>query len=1113
MDNILFWNARGAGGGDFRYAIVDLVKMNNTDLLVICESRVQFSRAKDHLLNIGFTDYEIVEANGFSGGLWLLWNRTKFQIHMVDSNSQSITVKVSANGVSNWLFTGLYASPCSSTRQGLWSYLTAISKSTQLPWIIIGDFNELVSYSDKNGGSYAEKFGGLKTWVQNEAMIDMGYQGADYTWSNGRVKERLDRVFALNGRVDPPFRFQAMWMQHEEYKEFVTSAWNNTAGSLLEKTKGLATNLSTWNRDIFGNEYQIFSHYYNGEKKKKKVDGLFAEDGTWSENPAVMKNIAKSFFQNLFTIEEVPDLRFTIPNLFPTVELTNIKELAAPVCYQEIRSALFSIGGMKAPGFDGFPALFFQNHWELCKVEVIKIVTNAFIEGRIPEGLNHTLITLVPKVQGPKHMHLFRPISLCCTVYKIITKIIVSRIRPFLKKWISPNQVSFVPGRHISDNVMVTQEILHKCRYAKGKKGFLVWKIDLSKAYDKLNWNFINQVLYELQIPDQLTKLIMHCITSPSFQVILNGDLSDKFSAGRGVRQGDPLSPYIFVLCMEKLSHLIHSATEVGQWKPIQSSQSGPLVSHLFFADDIILFAEASTTQAKVLKKCMDLFCSLSGQTVNFEKSKIYVSPNVRNNLAKSISRTCGSPLTKDLGKYLGMPLLHSRLTKHTYSEMVDKVHSRLAGWKCKTLSMAGRLTLINSVTASIPIYTMQTAKIPISTCDSLDKLNRDFLWGDCDGRKTVHLVNWDNVCMPKIRGALGIKKTAEMNQALLAKVSWRLLQKDEGLWCDIYIAKYLKHDDLLSNNYKHPANCSATWRSICSRADLLRKGVTWRIGDGGTAYFWTDYWSECGVLSDLAVDPSMVDPSLLVQDFWEGKDWDITMLFACLPPEIAAKIISIPIDNFGGKPDKIIWKHTSDGNFTVKSAFSSIGDHYQPGDASTIWNEIGMPVTMARAFRLDWDDWIAANLLQKNCTFLGFQWSQLFIYICWFIWKWRNKSIFDTNFQKPHNAASVIIHYISEWANGNMKPRGNSIMRTEMLSWLKPSPGHFKLNVDGSRTHSGLIGAGGVIRDNDGNWTYGFMRNLGNGEVLKAEAWGLMTGLSIASHIGKKNIKLVVWV
>lgn len=131
----------------------------------------------------------------------------------------------------------------------------------------------------------------------------------------------------------------------------------------------------------------------------------------------------------------------------------------------------------------------------------------------------------------------------------------------------------------------------------------LFGKFDLSKAYDKLNWCFIEQVLWELMIPPLLAKLIMSCVTSASFQVIFNGDLSNKFSSGSGIRQGDPISPYIFVLCMEKLSHIIQSAIDVGQWKPIRSSQVGPMVSHIFFADDIILFVEASTGQTKVLKK------------------------------------------------------------------------------------------------------------------------------------------------------------------------------------------------------------------------------------------------------------------------------------------------------------------------------------------------------------------------------------------------------------------------------------------------------------------------------------------------------------------------------
>lgn len=120
---------------------------------------------------------------------------------------------------------------------------------------------------------------------------------------------------------------------------------------------------------------------------------------------------------------------------------------------------------------------------------MFELVSLAFQSGKIPDGLNHTLITLVPKCNSPQYMHLFRPISLCSTLYKVISKIIVARLalRPLLCKLISPNQVSFVPGRHISDNIIIAQEMLHKCKNFTGKKGFMIWKVDLSKAYDKLS--------------------------------------------------------------------------------------------------------------------------------------------------------------------------------------------------------------------------------------------------------------------------------------------------------------------------------------------------------------------------------------------------------------------------------------------------------------------------------------------------------------------------------------------------------------------------------------------------------------------------------------------------
>ncbi|XP_062007342.1 uncharacterized protein LOC133724594 [Rosa rugosa] len=906
----------------------------------------------------------IEEASGFSGGVWVLWKKTKFQVDVWDSNSQSITVKISGGGLQDWLLTGLYASPCYSTRQGLWRYLTAVSATTQLPWVVLGDFNELVNFSDKNGGSYAGKFKGLKEWVQREAMMDLGYNGASFTWSNGQVKERLDRGFC-NGdwRTKKKIAGKNRWdskvllcikdnqflrkLEHSLTQQYETIRDHE---AMLWKQKSR----EKWIKDGDRNT-KNFHITTMVRRRRNKIDDLFYANGVWSEAPDNMKNTAMMFFQKLFAYEEGPDLRILIPSIFPTIEHSRLDDLATPVTAAEIKSALFSIGSLKAPGFDD----------ESSKHQHPKM-------NEIPDGLNDTLITLVPKTESPKHMHLFRPISLCSTLYKIISKIIVARIRPILTSWISPNQVSFVPGRHISDNILITQEILHKCRTTKGKKGFMVWKIDLSKAYDKLRWSFIHQVLTELMIPDSLTKLIMHCITSTTFQVIVNGDLSSKLSAGRGVRQGDPLSPYIFVLCMENLSHLIQSAVEVGQWKPIQSSKSGPFVSHLFFADDLILFAEASTTQTRVLKKCMDIFCGLSGQSVNFEKSKLYCSPNIKRRIARSISRVCGSPLTSNLGKYLGMPLIHSRVNMHTYSELVDKVQNKLAGWKSIALNMARRLTLVQAVTTSTPIYAMQTTKLPASTCDTLDKIIGIF-FGEISG---------------------------------------------------------------------------------------------------------------IGILCDHAIDQSMVDKDLMVQDFWIGKEWDATLLFACLPSEIAEKILSIPI-GLSNSPDKPIWSHSSTGKFSVKSAYYGVINptmrnnsiwksiwhlnippklkiftwlfvhkrlptnvnrarrhltidsscHCCPGEPETmlhlfrdcpqamaIWKCFDIPATISRTFMLDWDGWISASILQKNCKCIGFNWSQLFIFICWFIWKWRNKVIFDANFSFPYNPTANITEYVIEWINANQR-------------------------------------------------------------------------------------------
>lgn len=232
------------------------------------------------------------------------------------------------------------------------------------------------------------------------------------------------------------------------------------------------------------------------------------------------------------------------------------------------------------------------------------------------------------------------------------------------------------------------------------------------------------------------------------------------------------------------------------------------------------------------------MFCIASGQTVNFDKSAVLCSPNTCKEVAKEISLICGSLLTENLGKYLGMPLLHSRITKATYGGLVDKVHGRLASWKSNVLSLAGRSTLIQAVTSAIPIYSMQTAKLPISVCEELDQINRDFFWVGSEKRHKVHLCQWDLVCRPKGKGGLGFKKSHNMNQALLAKVGWRLLQKDTSLWAKIFEAKYLKGHSILDLKMTSRQGSSSTWKGILFGAELLNKGLIWRLGKGDRVNF-----------------------------------------------------------------------------------------------------------------------------------------------------------------------------------------------------------------------------------------------------------------------------------
>ena len=262
----------------------------------------------------------------------------------------------------------------------------------------------------------------------------------------------------------------------------------------------------------------------------------------------------------------------------------------------EIKGAIFDMNPFKVPGPDGFQALFYQRNWDLVGSKLIQLAKNALQGKELPQSLNDTHLVLIPNVENPQNVTQLWPIGLC----NVLTKVIVNWLKPILSKLVAPTQSSFVPGRQMSDNIIIVQEVLHTMRRKQGKTGLMAVKVDVEKAYDRLRWPFIRVTLQEARLPQLMVEVIMSCITTASFKVLWHGSLTDEFKPTRGIRQGDPLSPYIFVLCMERLSHLIEEALGTGAL--VFASSGGPPLSHLFFADDLIVFGEATVEQALAMK-------------------------------------------------------------------------------------------------------------------------------------------------------------------------------------------------------------------------------------------------------------------------------------------------------------------------------------------------------------------------------------------------------------------------------------------------------------------------------------------------------------------------------
>lgn len=937
---VLAWNCRGAGCPNTVRTILQLIRDHSPTILFLMEPRVSSTKAKRIIRNTHYTHVAVVEARGFSGGLWCMWDAHSVKVRIISCTAQLMNVAILSNNRIEWLLTLVYASPKLLSRVSLYEYLESMKDHMTVPWLLLGDFNEVIRQEDKRGGREVRghSVDRMRHMIEVCQLLEVDFTGPRFTWTNGQsgnllIEKRLDQGWAnedwfskfckahvqhlprINSDHHPllldlsdtghhrlpkrSFKFQACWMEHRDFATFMENAWQESmAGSTYCETVRIFTEkMECWRKNIFGSltqrrkrcearlcgiqialekrrssfltglevqlkdEYtdilqqeeifwrqknnmdwlqsgerntRFFHRAMKGRRKFKPVLRLKNGDGNWIEQPEHLSDVVRSHFRKVYSIDEASVYEGEI-NL-PKLNHEDKRFLNKPVLAYEVESAIFQMGAYKAPGPDGLPPVFYQRNWKIVGPAVTQFVMESFAKCQFPVELNHSLITLIPKVDTPEEASQFRPISLTNVVVKLITKIIANRLKLIIGKLIDPAQCAFIPGRQACDNIIIAQEIMHTMRVKKGRKGLMAVKVDLEKAYDKIQWPFLRRILLHVGFSHTMTDLIMYTITTASLSVIWNGRILESFEPQRGIRQGDPLAPYLFLLCMEVLSVNIHQAVDQGEWSPICLSRYGPRISHLFFADDLLLFGATTDHQVSQTEGILRDFCAMSGQTISVKKSQVLLSKNVATTFHPSLFRRMGLTVTNDFGNYLGVPLLHGRGSRRHYNYILDKVRAKLGHWQVKHLSQASRLVLIQSVLSLMPMYVMQTTRLPLGLVDDIERLARRFFWGEDDNVRKVHWCSWEILTQPKAGGGLGIKKLREFNIALLAKLGWTMLTQPDVLWVRILLSKY---GDLMAS--RTPLQTSSFWRHLRSTVPLLRAGLeTSNVrDDGGTSLTW----------------------------------------------------------------------------------------------------------------------------------------------------------------------------------------------------------------------------------------------------------------------------------
>jgi hypothetical protein len=516
---------------------------------------------------------------------------------------------------------------------------------------------------------------------------------------------------------------------------------------------------------------KFFHAQAHQRRQTNSIKGLLNENNEWCTDENEVEAIAVNYFAGLFRTNHLGDLTKVISAVNSTVTPKANQNLLRPYTEDEVRVALFQMHPLKAPGPDGMSSFFFQKYWHIVGSSVTHAVLSILNSGKMLRKINFSHISLIPKKKYLEQMSDFRPISLCNVVYKIISKVLANRLKLVLPFVISESQSAFVPGRLITDKISVAFELIHKLKAKRsGRKGEMALKLDMSKAYDRVKWIFLESIMRRMGFAERWISMVMECIKTVHYSVLIDGVPKGYINPTSGIRQGDSLSPYLFLICVEGLTALLRKASDAGLLRGIQSCRRGPWVSHLFFADDSLLFGQASIPECRKIMDILNIYEPSSGQKINREKTAMFFSSNTSQATRQSIQEFWGSSGSTNFDKYLGLPAMIGRSKRAIFNGLKEGIIQRLQGWKERYLSKAGQEVLIKVVAQAIPTYAMNCFHLPKIWCDEITSLIARYWWGQKGDERKLHWMKWDKLCTSKEDGGLGFRNLFLFNSSLLAK-------------------------------------------------------------------------------------------------------------------------------------------------------------------------------------------------------------------------------------------------------------------------------------------------------------------------------------------------------